>query len=117
RGYAPGKRPVVISQRDISSLLQAKAAIAAGILTLLARAGITPVDIKRLYLAGGFGTKMSAANAIACGLLPGFTSEQIQPVGNTALAGAYLALLDRSLLEEMKNVGKTLRVVELNLDP
>ncbi|MEI7766394.1 MAG: ASKHA domain-containing protein [Phycisphaerae bacterium] len=116
-GPVTDAHPVVISQRDIASLLQAKAAIAAGILTLLNQAGITPAEIKTLYLAGGFGTKMNVAHALACGLLPGFTVAQIQPVGNTALAGAYLALLDQSLLTEMKHVGEQMRIVELNHDP
>jgi uncharacterized 2Fe-2S/4Fe-4S cluster protein (DUF4445 family) len=116
-GMTGDSKPIVISQRDIASLLQAKAAIAAGILTLLNQVGITPADIKTVYLAGGFGTKMNVAHALACGLLPGFTEAQIQPVGNTALAGAYLALLDQSLLAEMKTVGEQLQIVELNHDP
>ena len=116
-GFAPGNQPIAVSQRDIASLLQAKAATAAGVLTLLGRVGLSPQDVKRVYLAGGFGTKMNAGNAIACGLLPGFTAEQIQPVGNTSLAGAYLALLDRSLLDEMRRVGEGMKIVELNLDP
>ncbi|MCL2648243.1 MAG: ASKHA domain-containing protein [Phycisphaerales bacterium] len=116
-GFAPGRQAIAISQRDIASLLQAKAATAAGVLTLLTRVGLTPKDVKKVYLAGGFGTKMNAGNAIACGLLPGFAPEQIQPVGNTSLAGAYLALLDRSLLSEMRHVGEAMKIVELNLDP
>lgn len=115
-GVGPGQQPIVVSQRDLASLLQAKAAIAAGVLTLLERCGLTPADVKTVYLAGGFGTHMSAANAIACGLLPGFRPEQVQPVGNTALAGAYLALIDRSLLEEIGRVARSIQVIELNLD-
>jgi uncharacterized 2Fe-2S/4Fe-4S cluster protein (DUF4445 family) len=38
-------------------------------------------------------------------------------VGNTALAGAYLALLDSGVLDELTRIGKRLDVVELNLDP
>jgi uncharacterized 2Fe-2S/4Fe-4S cluster protein (DUF4445 family) len=110
-------RDILISQADIARLLQAKAAIAAGILTLLAHANLQPADIQRLYLAGGFGTHMSAANAIATGLLPGFTVHQIRPVGNTALAGAYITLLDASLLTELSRIATQLQVLELNLDP
>ncbi len=83
-----GRRDIVVSQLDISRLLQAKAAIAAGILTLLDRVGVRAEQIKTVYLAGGFGTHMSAAAAINCGLLPGFAPGQIQPVGNSSLAGA-----------------------------
>ncbi|HEX2973612.1 MAG TPA: ASKHA domain-containing protein, partial [Tepidisphaeraceae bacterium] len=110
-------RHIVISQTDIAHLLQAKAAIAAGILTLLNQAGLQPSQIRKLYLAGGFGMHIDVTNAIACGLLPGFSPSQIQSVGNTALAGAYIALMDSSILAELSRIGRRLQVVELNLDP
>ncbi len=112
-----GKHDIIISELDIARLLQAKAAIAAGVLTLLRRAGLQPRDIKRLYLAGGFGMHINVPNAIGCGLLPGFTPKQVQVVGNTSLAGAYLALLDSGVLDELTRIGKRLDAVELNLDP
>jgi uncharacterized 2Fe-2S/4Fe-4S cluster protein (DUF4445 family) len=115
--YGQGRQPIVISQRDVSHLLQAKAAIAAGILTLLRREGLGPAEVKTLYLAGGFGTHLSPRHAIGCGLLPGFAPRQIQTVGNTSLAGAYLALLDSGILEDLWKIGRQLEVVELNLDP
>ena len=108
---------ILISETDIASLLQAKAAIAAGIMTLLARAGLVSRDIKHLYLAGGFGMHLDVANAIACGLMPGFMPDQIQVVGNTSLAGAYLALLDCGVIDELTRISQNLEVVELNLDP
>jgi uncharacterized 2Fe-2S/4Fe-4S cluster protein (DUF4445 family) len=112
-----GGHDIIISELDIARLLQAKAAIAAGVLTLLERADLQPRNVKRLYLAGGFGMHINVPNAIACGLLPGFAPEQVQVVGNTALAGAYLALLDNGALDELTRIGKRLDVVELNLDP
>ncbi|MEX1017862.1 MAG: ASKHA domain-containing protein [Phycisphaeraceae bacterium] len=115
--FGQGKEPIVISESDIASLLQAKAAIAAGILTLLRHAGLEIADVQTLHLAGGFGMHMSVPNAIACGLLPGFRAEQVRVVGNTALAGAYVAMLDASLIDELAYVGRTMRIVELNLEP
>lgn len=112
-----GKVDIVVTETDIAGLLQAKAAIAAGILTLLERCGLTPAQIKKLYLAGGFGLHLNRVNAIACGLLPGFVPEQIEVVGNTSLAGAYLALLDCGALDEIARAGKKMDVIELNLDP
>ncbi len=112
-----GGRSVVVSEADVASLLQAKGAIAAGILTLLEREGLRASDVRTLYLAGGFGMFLSVTNAIDCGLLPGFRAEQVTLVGNTSLAGAYLALLDASLLDELARIGRRLEVVELNLDP
>jgi len=106
-----------ISERDVSQLLQAKGAIAAGIVTLLNVLGVTPREVKTLYLAGGFGLHLSSEHAIGCGLLPGFTIDQIQVVGNTSLGGAFLAMQDRALLGEMVSASKRVEVIELNLQP
>ena len=51
----------------------------------------------------------------AIGLLPGFRQEQVRVVGNTALAGALLALVDRTTLDEMENLRTQVEVIELNL--
>jgi uncharacterized 2Fe-2S/4Fe-4S cluster protein (DUF4445 family) len=109
--------PVWISEVDIARLLQAKAAIAAGINTLLGLLGVAAADIKTLHLAGGFGLHLSLEHAIGCGLLPGFTPAQIQVVGNTSLGGAFLALNDRSLLAEMAEACRRMESIELNLQP
>ncbi|MBM3860878.1 MAG: DUF4445 domain-containing protein [Verrucomicrobia bacterium] len=107
---------IAITETDIAHLLQSKAAIGAGVLSLLERAKLTASQIKRVYMAGGFGLHINVAHAIACGLLPGFRVEQVQVVGNTSLAGAYLALLDGGALEEIRRVSRQIEVVELNLD-
>ena len=109
--------PVWISEVDIARLLQAKAAIAAGINTLLGLLGVAPADVKTLYLAGGFGLHLSLTHAIGCGLLPGFAPAQIQVVGNTSLGGAFLALNDRSFLAEMQSACARMESIELNLQP
>ena len=106
-----------ISEVDVALLLQAKAAIAAGVLTLLELQGLKPEDVGRVYLAGGFGLHLSVPHAIACGLLPGFRADQIEPVGNTSLGGAYLAMLDRTLAVEMDAFRTSVESIELNLDP
>jgi uncharacterized 2Fe-2S/4Fe-4S cluster protein (DUF4445 family) len=104
-----------ISEVDVALLLQAKAAIGAGIETLLKTAGIRADEITRLYLAGGFGMHLDVPHAIACGLLPGFKPEQVRVVGNTSLAGALLALIDRNTLAEMESLRERVEVIELNL--
>lgn len=111
------KNPTRITEPDIALLLQAKAAIAAGIETLLHREGLKAEQIHRLYLAGGFGMHIDPAHAIGCGLLPGFVPEQVEAVGNTSLGGAYLAMLDRAVVDELDRIRLRADVVELNLDP
>jgi integrase len=110
-----GNGALRVSEVDIALLLQAKAAIGAGIEILLETAGIRAADLGRVYLAGGFGMHLNVAHAIAIGLLPGFREEQMRVVGNTSLAGALLALVDRTTLEEMENLRPQMEVIELNL--
>lgn len=114
---SPHTAATLVTEADIAHLLQAKAAIAAGILVLLRRAHLEAKDIKRLYLAGGFGLHLDVPLAIACGLLPGFTPGQIEIVGNTALGGAWLALNDHSVLDDMIAASTSAEIVELNLEP
>ncbi|MEI6177898.1 MAG: ASKHA domain-containing protein [Verrucomicrobiota bacterium] len=104
-----------VSEVDVAVLLQAKAAIGAGIETLLETAGIRATEIHRVYLAGGFGMHLNVPNAIAIGLLPEFRPEQVRVVGNTSLAGALLALIDRTTLDEMESIRERVDVIELNL--
>jgi uncharacterized 2Fe-2S/4Fe-4S cluster protein (DUF4445 family) len=107
--------PLRITEADIALLLQAKAAIGAGIEILLESANLRASDLGHVYLAGGFGMHLDVAHAIAIGLLPGCRPEQVRVVGNTALAGALLALVDRNTLDEMSNLGSQIEVIELNL--
>jgi uncharacterized 2Fe-2S/4Fe-4S cluster protein (DUF4445 family) len=107
----------MISELDLASLLQAKGAVAAGILILLKTAGVSPSEVKRLYLAGGFGFHLRLRNAIACGLLPGFTEGQVEVIGNSSLGGAYLAARDPSVVGRIDGIRKRTEIVELNLDP
>jgi len=109
--------PIWISEVDIAKLLQAKAAIGAGINTLLGLLGVTAAEVKTLYLAGGFGMHLSLDHAVGCGLLPEFKPEQIQVVGNTSMGGAFLALNDRSFLKEMQKACTSMESIELNLQP
>lgn len=83
---------ILITEFDISQILKAKAAVYAGIRTLLDRAGRGVNNIERLILAGGFAAHLRIPNAILLGLLPELPLEKFDVVGNGSLAGAYAAL-------------------------
>ena len=116
---APGQSadPLLITEADMASLLQAKAAIAAGVTCLLQRARIDSSQVSTVYLAGGFGFHMHVDSLLGCGMLPGFRPDQIELVGNTSLGGAYLTLLDSSALREIRQLSQRMQIVELNLEP
>ncbi len=83
--------PVSLTQADVREVQLAKAAIAAGIRMLLEEFGAQPDDMTRLYLAGAFGNYVSRASARRIGLI-NLAPEKVEPVGNTALRGAKIAL-------------------------
>lgn len=93
---------VYISAVDIRQFQLAKSAIRAGLETLLARAGVTAEAVDTVFLAGGFGEYLPLDSAVETGLLPGEFRGRIRHAGNTAGAGAALALLteNRALLRE-----------------
>lgn len=106
RGPWADARHARVTERDIAAVLQAKAAIRAGVEVLLERAGLQAANLHTIYVAGGFGTRLNVANAISIGLLPGIDPHRVVAVGNTSLAGAAAAVLDAARLDRMSALSK-----------
>lgn len=103
RFYLDEARTVCVTDGDVRKLQLAKAAVAAGIQTLLVKAGLREEQVSALYLAGGFGNYIDQNSAAAIGLLPDSMLDRIVPVGNSAGMGAVAWLLSdqaRAELEE-----------------
>lgn len=81
--------------KDIRTVQLAKAAIAAGIQTLLESANVSIDQVSTLYIAGGFGSHLNVENAAAIGLIPSPLKDRVQVIGNGALTGALMLLLNR----------------------
>ena len=77
---------------DIRQVQLAKAAVRAGIETLLDKTGKSYEDVSRVLIAGGFGAYMRIKSACAIGLLPPALMDRISHVGNSAGKGAALCL-------------------------
>lgn len=110
-------RPVVLSEADVAELLQARSAVAAGWRTLLELRGRAVDDVRKVVLAGGFARRIDLEHAMAIGLLPRLPGERFEVIGNGALAGACMALLDRRIAQRMEALHRLPQVVELNLVP
>lgn len=91
-GFVLAKTPdgadIALTQKDIRELQLAKAAVRAGLETLLVRYGIGYDDLEHVYVAGGFGVHLDMTRAAAIGLLPSEVVDKIVAAGNTALGGA-----------------------------
>lgn len=105
---------VCITEGDIRQLQLAKAAIAAGIATMLDEADLSEDDVAHLYLAGGFGNYIRKESAAAIGLLPASMLERIIPVGNTAGQGAAAVLLSQNAHDILDTLAQQLRYIELS---
>jgi uncharacterized 2Fe-2S/4Fe-4S cluster protein (DUF4445 family) len=109
-------RDIVITRVDIDNLLRAKAAIYAGFTVLAASVGI-PMDwIEQVLIGGSFGKYINVEKAIQIGLLPDLPWERFQFLGNTAVRGAYLALLDYRARERVQEIASRMTYIELSAD-
>lgn len=100
KAFCIGDSGILLTMQDIRQIQLAKAAIAAGIDTLLAEEKIDAKDVDAFLLAGGFGSQMLTCDAVDIGLIPKDCAEQTIAVGNAALQGASSMLFskgDRSL--------------------
>ena len=108
---------VTLTQEDVRALQQAKAAVSAGLQTLLHHADLTADAVEALYTAGGFGSRLNGRNAAAIGLLPSELAPRIKPVGNAALDGAARVLLNDSARQAITDLAQRTQVIELATDP
>jgi uncharacterized 2Fe-2S/4Fe-4S cluster protein (DUF4445 family) len=111
-------RPILLTQRDLRELQLATGAIRAGTEILLRRAGLTPKDLDRVLIGGGFGNFIRRSNAQRIGLLPwGIEHRRILYQGNTSLAGARLVALSQCARTLADDLARRTEHVDLSTDP
>jgi uncharacterized 2Fe-2S/4Fe-4S cluster protein (DUF4445 family) len=108
---------VHLTRQDIRQVQLAKAAVAAGIETLLHTAGIAEGDLQTLYIAGGFGSHLNPRSAAAIGLFPRVLAPRVQVLGNAALEGACRLLLEEPLRETANRIAAAAQGVALSGNP
>jgi uncharacterized 2Fe-2S/4Fe-4S cluster protein (DUF4445 family) len=106
-------KDITVSTKDISEIQLAKSALHTGCEILMQRKGITEKDIDKTYIAGAFGNYLNPENAKTIGLIPDISTERISFVGNTALAGAKMALTSKTIRELADKLSKEIKYVEL----
>ena len=79
---------IELTQEDIRQVQLAKAAIRTGVDLLIKKRALSYQDIKRVYLAGGFGYNIDVKKAAVIGMLPAELTERTEAPGNTSLLGA-----------------------------
>ncbi|ABB15463.1 ASKHA domain-containing protein [Carboxydothermus hydrogenoformans] len=108
-------KDIVITEADIQNLIRAKAAIFAGVRTMLAMVDLPLEAIDRVIIAGGFGKYLNIKDAITIGLLPDIDINKFSYVGNSSLKGARKALLSRKACAEVKEIARKMTYLELSV--
>lgn len=108
---------VFLTQRDIRQVQLAKGAMATGIALLLKELGLEYRDLRRVLVAGAFGTHLRPSTLVAIGLLPRELERKTVPVGNTAKEGARMILINSGCGDEMQAIRSRLKIKELSIMP
>ena len=111
------KKDIVITENDIKNLIMSKASIHAACVTLIKEAGVTRHDIANIYVAGAFGNYLDKKNATIIGLLPEIELDRVKNIGNGAVTGANLALINRKERKTLDDIARKIAYIELNAEP
>lgn len=109
--------PVYLTQNDVRMIQLAKSAIHAGIRTLLSSARLDCNALHTLSVAGGFGSYMNIENAGRIGLIPSELTSRVRVIGNAALSGASMLLLDRNCRSVCEQYAQSAQVIDLTSNP
>ncbi len=108
---------ISLGEDGIQNLIRSKSAIYAAATTLLESLGLAASNLEQILVAGAFGNYLDAESAVLIGLLPDIPLERIRFVGNTAVAGARMALLGRQARARMEELAGRMTNFELSAVP
>ncbi len=114
---ASGGREIVVGQADVENLIRTKASIYAAADSLVGALDLSFRDVRRIYIAGAFGSRLDAVRGVLVGLLPDLPPERMRFIGNGSLRGAKLVLVDRGRMEEVARILEKMTYRELMVDP
>ena len=112
-----GLPAISITQKDVRAIQLAKGAIKSGIQVLLKARGRSPKEIKKVIIAGAFGSYIDISSAMAIGMLPSLSPNRFEQVGNAAGMGAKLALVSRGKRAEAQEIASRIHYIELAAAP
>ena len=105
---------IVINEVDIDNLIRTKAAIFAGVKTLIEEVGLTTSDLEEVILAGAFGSFIDLDAAITIGLLPDIAPDKVKYIGNGSLLGARMSALSNHIRHDVLAVVSRMTSFELS---
>ena len=104
---------VVFTQHDVRELQLGKAAIRAGVATLLETNNLSEQDITEIVIAGAFGSYLDVSSALDLGMFPAIPIDRFKQVGNAAGMGAKRTLISTQQRSEARAIAAEAVYVEL----
>ena len=108
-----GENKISLSQKDVRELQLGKAAIRAGIETLLATLSLRTDQVHRVLLAGAFGSHISSDALCTIGLLPEVFRDRVVSIGNAAGEGAKIYARNYSLFLQSEEIARETEYIDL----
>lgn len=105
---------IIFTQSDIKSLILSKAAIYAGFNILLEQVGMDFSYVQQMIITGGFGQYLDVEKAITIGLLPDIDRKKFKYMGNSSIAGAYMALLSNTFRNQAIKISNAMTYVDFS---
>ncbi|MCL2336794.1 MAG: ASKHA domain-containing protein [Firmicutes bacterium] len=114
-GESGNMTDITIAETEIKTLIRSKAAVYAGIRSMLLMVGLAVADIERIIIAGGFGKYINIRDAINIGLLPDMPLDKYTYIGNSSVAGAKKVLLSKQAREQIEDIAAKISYLELSV--
>jgi len=105
---------IIFTQSDIKSLVLSKAAVYAGFSILVQQVGMDFSSISKMIITGGFGQFLDIEKAITIGLLPDIDRDKFQYMGNSSIAGAYMALLSNTYRQQAISISNAMTYIDFS---
>jgi len=106
-----------ITENDLVNLVRTKAAIFAGVQSLLNSVELKLEDIGNVYISGGIGSHLDFHNAVIVGLLPPISEEHFIFLGNSSLKGAERLLVSAAEREQVDKLAAKMTYLDLSDHP
>jgi len=110
-------RDIVVDEDDIENLKRSKGAIYSAIIALLNKVGKNIEEVRKIYIAGGFGNYLNIESAISVGLLPDVDKNVYRFVGNSSLVGARMSLYSHEAFVRAFEIHRNITYLDLSSEP
>jgi uncharacterized 2Fe-2S/4Fe-4S cluster protein (DUF4445 family) len=109
-------KDILVTRGDIREIQLAKAAIRAGVESLLITTNTNPAEITQFIVAGAFGTYLNIESAVKIGMFPSLPLDRFQQIGNAAGAGALEMLISKKSRFAAEAILEKTRYIELTTE-